>query len=116
MLWEQTSARETPVESGVCIWCKQEPAEIRVGQEEHLCENCRGDLREFGRHKFVEFYVSSELHPTAQRIALDHYDAVRTELYQLHKGDPDIDLQPTVKSNASTYEYPAKFRDSSRDI
>ena len=112
--WTEQDARDTPVTDG-CLWCKQTPDNpIPVGDEgEVLCGNCRGDLREWARYRQVEIFVTSGLDPALQRIVLDHWDAVRSELGREYDGDPaDLFPLPTRKSNADSYEQPAHTRTS----
>lgn len=113
--WPETEARATPVTDG-CVWCKQTvptAVHIPVGADEYLCPNCLGDLREWGRFRQAEIFVTAGLEPALQRIVLDHWDSVRAELCAQYDDDPaDLFPLPTRKSNADTYEQPANSRTS----
>jgi len=104
--WTEGRARATPVR-GACLWCKHDtpPAlRIPVGDGEHLCPNCLGDLREFKRSRLVDIIVSSGLDPAARRIVLDHWDAVRADLIPIYEADNDVFPLPRRVSNATEYD------------
>ena len=109
--WDETEARETPVTDG-CIWCKQPPDDpIPIGDAEVICQQCRGDLREYGRYRQAELYVTAGLEPSLRRIVLDHWDEIRAELIRQHADDPaHLFPLPTRKSNANVYQRQADSR------
>lgn len=105
--WDGERAREAPVDPYHCIWCKCETdpeARTLLETGETICDNCRGDAREWGRIKKIELYVWRGLEPAVQRVILDHWDAAADDLDDLYEDHEDLFALPTVKSNADAYE------------
>lgn len=99
--WTQAEARETPVASDACLWCKGDvDGGIPVGQDERLCAACHGDLREWSRYRFVELYVSAGLEPATRRVVRDHWQAIQADLAAVYADHDDLFPLPSVKSNA----------------
>lgn len=104
-------ARSEPVEEG-CLWCKREPEDpVPVGEDEVLCQNCHGDLREFGRTRFSVWLVSSEHEEEAQRILAEQYDFIEQALLTVYDEDDRLFELPTIKSNAENYDAPYNPRE-----
>lgn len=101
--WDEARAREEPVETGCCLWCKSEtvPDErtlLKTG--EVLCDACLGDAREWGRTERVQLYVWRGLEPAVRRVVISHWRDAAEELDDLYEAHEDLFVLPTVKSNA----------------
>jgi len=104
--WSVDDARTTPVTDG-CLWCKghvPDAERVPVGDGELLCPNCRDDLREFKRSRFVDVIVSAGLAPATRRVVLDHWDAIRADLAAQYEADDEVFPLPRRVSNADDHD------------
>lgn len=109
--WDQQEARETTVPNDRCVWCKlpqdewdEEIEAVPVGEEEIVCSNCLGDLREYGRYEKLQISVSSAFGPAVRIIVLDYLEELASELSDRFPDDPDIYYLTTELSNAKGTE------------
>jgi len=104
--WSDTEARENPVQSPVCIWCKCEPEgnlTTTLTTGERLCEHCLGDLREWKRTRFADLLVAPSLEQSIRSALLDDWQDMMGMLAQIHDTDPKLKTLPSRTSNSNEH-------------
>lgn len=100
--WTAADARTEPVDAERCLWCKHPASDdaLPVGEDERLCRECAGDLREFKRNRFVDFLVASSLRSSTQQALLESWSDVQATLVEWHRDDPTLNMLPARESHA----------------
>jgi len=105
--WTQQDARQTPVDSDKCLFCKTPRSDwnddvtpVSVGGGEVLCSNCLGDLRMYNRYQMVMSFASGGFGPDAKQIIQQHFEQAREELVEKHPDDAAMFPVATTRSDA----------------
>jgi len=109
--WTQQDARQTPVDSDKCLFCKiprddwdTDVSPVLVGGGEVLCSNCLGDLRQYQRYQYIMTFVSGGFAPGAKHIIHQHFEEARDEVVNQYPDDAGMFPIPTQKSDAEGQE------------